>query len=389
MDARHRATQYQRLRAVLSVLLAVGTVALALFIFSISRGASAAATEPEIRISAEPLELNPGDTMAIKVHITNPLTATLDRVVVRISYDRDQLTPIGSSFNRDSDWVSGLTDSSITLTFRDISADKTRTGKAIFRVNDPKPGNTSVEMRARYHWYLVVGTGLAVAEGTGTTGGNEPLIVDPDGVVTDPNVIDSAPRSSITPGAGPTGTRFRAYASGFTSGEGIAIWLNIPGGGVADVPHELWANASGEVWPEFSSGNLVPGSYALVIYGKESTQTLVVPFTVTAASAAPPAPGAPPSGDPRSQLAVNIEPKLAAPGAQIRAYGRGFKGGEGVSIWINTPTGVREVDASFTASDGGEVWPEFDSDGLAPGAYTLVIYGRDSGHTLVVPFSIS
>ena len=37
----------------------------------------------------------------------------------------------------------------------------------------------------------------------------------------------------------------------------------------------------------------------------------------------------------------------------------------------------------------GEVWPEFSSDGLSPGSYGLVIYGRSSGQTLVVPFVIN
>jgi hypothetical protein len=396
MATRHESIPHLRLRSTLGVLLGVGMIALALTLILVSRGTSAAtATEPEIDISAEPMQLSPGDTLAIKVHITNPFTATLDRVVVRLSYDSKLLTPIGSSFNRDSDWVSDLNGSSIALTFRDISADKTRTGKAIFRVKQPQPGNTSVTMRARYHWYLVTGTGLTPTEGTGTSGGEEPLIVAPDGVLTDPNVIDSVPRTSITPAAGPTGTFFRAYASGFTADEGIAIWLNTPGG-VADIPHELWANASGEVWPEFASGNLVPGGYGLVIYGKESTQTLVIPFTVTAASAAPASPGAPggapPPSSPRSQtsgLQFNIEPKSAATGAQFHAYGSGFANGEMVSIWINTPAGVRGIDGGFAVNSAGEVWPEFSSDGLAPGSYTLVIYGNSSGHTLVVPFSIS
>jgi len=92
-------------------------------------------------------------------------------------------------------------------------------------------------------------------------------------------------------------------------------------------------------------------------------------------------PGAPPS--------TNIEPKAAAAGTQFRAYARGFQGGEPISIWLNTPGGVQALDGSFSANSAGEVWPEFSSGGLAPGSYGLVIYGRSSGQTLVVPFAIN
>ncbi|HEU5101283.1 MAG TPA: hypothetical protein VFU22_19810 [Roseiflexaceae bacterium] len=74
---------------------------------------------------------------------------------------------------------------------------------------------------------------------------------------------------------------------------------------------------------------------------------------------------------------------------QFRAYARGFQAGEQVSIWLNTPSGVQGLGSSFSASDSGEVWPEYSSAGLAPGSYGLVIYGRSSGQTVVVPFVIS
>ena len=54
---------------------------------------------------------------------------------------------------------------------------------------------------------------------------------------------------------------------------------------MAAVPHDLVANDNGEVWPEFSGDDLAQGSYGLVIYGQESTQTLVVPFTVSGTAA--------------------------------------------------------------------------------------------------------
>ena len=95
----------------------------------------------------------------------------------------------------------------------------------------------------------------------------------------------------------------------------------------------------------------------------------------------------PTTGGPPSQQA-NIDPKAASAGTQFHAHSRGFQSGEPISIWLNTPGGVQALDGSFSTNSAGEVWPEFSSDGLAPGSYGLVIYGRSSGLTLVVPFVI-
>ncbi len=387
-----RYTQRRRLRFILSGLLALGTIMLALVIFGLSRGATAAtATEPDVDIEADSLQISPGDTLSVKVRVTNPFTSTLSKITVKLAYDSGQLTPIDSDFHRDSDWVSDLNDSRVTLTFKDIVAGKSRTGTVLFRVKQPMPGNTSVDLHARFNWSVDATTSTRSRHGSGSTDGDEPLIVAPDGVLTNPNVIDSVPRAAIEPRSGGTGSLFRAYASGFTGGERVSIWLNTPNG-VAAVPHDLIANTNGEVWPEFSSSDLAPGSYGLVIYGQESTQTLVVPFTVSA-SAVPASPATAPQPvavpQPAVSSSVNIEPKAAAAGTRFHAYARGFQGGEQVSIWLNTPSGVEELDGSFSTNSAGEVWPEFSSDELAPGSYGLVIYGRSSGQTVVVPFVIN
>jgi len=408
MDTRYEQRPRQRLSVILGGLLALGTVVLALVIFGLSRGATAASeTEPQVDVSADSLQISPGDTLSIKIRITNPLTSTLRKIVVKLDYDSGQLTPVDSDFHRDSDWVSDLSDRRVTLTFKNIGAGKSRTGKVLLRVNQPMPGNTSVDLHAKFNWSVDATTSNPSMHGSGSTDGDEPLIVAPDGVLTNPNVIDSVPQTAIEPRSGASGTQFRAHASGFKGGERISIWLNTPNG-VAAVPHDLIANANGEVWPEFSSDNLVPGSYGLVIYGQESTQTLVVPFTVST-SAAPasvaPSAAAVPSLAVQPPLALwgasvpasagppppspNIEPKAAAAGTQFHAYARGFQGGEPISIWLNTPGGVQALDGSFSTNSAGEVWPEFSSDGLAPGSYGLVIYGRSSGQTVVIPFVIS
>jgi hypothetical protein len=403
-----RSVQRRRVRLLLSGLLAFGTVALALAIFGISRGATAASgTTPDVDISAESLQLSPGDTLSVKIRVSNPLTSTLSRITIKLDYDSGQLTPIESDFSRDSDWVSDLSDSRVSVTFKDIGAGKSLTSRVLFRVNQPAPGDTTVDLHAKFSWSADASASTPRRSGSGSVDGDEPLIVAPDGVLTDPNVIDSAPQAAIEPRSGGVGSMFRAHASGFRGGERISIWLNTPNG-VAAVPHDLVANGNGEVWPEFSSSGLAAGGYGLVIYGQESTQTLVVPFTVGAAAAPQPADAAQPAAavplvslEPLGlwgasvpatsappQPAANIEPKNASAGTQFHAYAGGFQAGEPVSIWLNTPGGVQALDGSFTANSAGEVWPEFPSAGLAPGSYGLVIYGRSGGQTLVVPFAI-
>ena len=389
VDTRNEQSPRQRPRVILSWLLALGTVMLALVIFGLSRGATAAtATEPEIDISADSLQLNPGDTLSVKVRVTNPFTSTLSKTTVKLAYDSGQLTPIDSDFHQDSDWVSDLSDSRVTLTFKDIGAGKSRSGKILFRVNQPVPGNTSIDLHAKFNWSVDATTSSPSKHGSGSTDGDQPLIVAPDGVLTDPNVIDSAPQAAIEPRSGASGTQFRAHASGFAGGEKISIWLNTLDG-VAAVPHDLVANANGEVWPEFSSNNLAPGRYGLVIYGQESTQTLVVPFSISsgAVPAQPLQPAVVPQ--PAAGAYANIEPKNASAGTQFHAYARGFRAGERISIWLNTPDGVAAVPHDLVANDNGEVWPEFSSSDLAPGSYGLVIYGQESTLTLVAPFAIS
>ena len=98
------------------------------------------------------------------------------------------------------------------------------------------PGNTSVDLHAKFNWSVDATTTSPSKHGSGSTDGDEPLIVAPDGVLTDPNVIDSVPQAAIEPRSGASGSLFRAYASGFTGGERISIWLNTPSG-VAAVPH--------------------------------------------------------------------------------------------------------------------------------------------------------
>lgn len=387
----HGRVFHPSLRLMLGGLLALGALVLAIVVFGLSRNSLAADADtlPQVLISPGDTQVSPDDSLKFSLRVTNRLTETISYIDLKIEYDPALLEPVNSTFNHDGDWVSSLSADRLTLTLNDIGSKKTRGAEVFFHVKAPAPGNTAIDVATRYNWYVYNDAGKLVRSGSGKSSGDQALIVAPDGVQTNPEYVASQPSTAIDPISAPSGSYFHAYASGFAAGERVSIWLNTPSG-VADVPHELYANDHGEVWPEFSSAGFGPGSYGLVIYGQESTQTLVVPFTLTGEPLPPEwnAGGGDTPQPPAPAPPVNIEPKAAPSGTFFKAYASGFHGGEGISIWLNTPAGVQGIDAWFVANDAGEVWPEFSSDGLAPGSYQLVIYGRDSGITQVVPFAI-
>jgi hypothetical protein len=50
---------------------------------------------------------------------------------------------------------------------------------------------------------------------------------------------------------------------------------------------------------------------------------------------------------------------------------------------------VQGLRLSGTADDGGNIQLQFDSAGLAPGYYGLVLHGLDSGREYLLPFSLN
>jgi hypothetical protein len=61
---------------------------------------------------------------------------------------------------------------------------------------------------------------------------------------------------------------------------------------------------------------------------------------------------------------------------------------EGIITWLNTPTGVRELNLRGVADAQGVVQLAFSSAGLSPGSYQMVLYGARSQLTGVVTFTV-
>lgn len=62
--------------------------------------------------------------------------------------------------------------------------------------------------------------------------------------------------------------------------------------------------------------------------------------------------------------------------------------GEGIYTWLNAPDGVRPLELRGVADSMGRVWLDFQSSGLRPGTYQLVLYGARSNLTGVATFYV-
>jgi pimeloyl-ACP methyl ester carboxylesterase len=76
-------------------------------------------------------------------------------------------------------------------------------------------------------------------------------------------------------------------------------------------------------------------------------------------------------------------------GMTFAVVARGFQANEQVVTWLNTPTSVQELQLSGRASAGGNILLQFDSAGLAPNYYGLVLHGLDSKREYLLPFSLT
>lgn len=127
-----------------------------------------------------------------------------------------------------------------------------------------------------------LGTWSAVAFGNDS--GNEVVITfevraDAPPVPEDPERLDQG----VAPQAGPGGTRFAFYATGFDSEEEIGIWVNMPGGDVIDAEgDEVYKTTpSGRAdWFWTAPEDAQPGTWSIVARGKASDVERVILFEI-------------------------------------------------------------------------------------------------------------
>jgi hypothetical protein len=102
----------------------------------------------------------------------------------------------------------------------------------------------------------------------------------PAEVPSDPERLDA----NVQPNAGPGGTTFSFFATGFDEGEELAIWVNTPDGRAVDANvEELFEAASGgrADWYWTAPEDAQVGMWSMVARGKESGVEYVIPFEIT------------------------------------------------------------------------------------------------------------
>jgi hypothetical protein len=84
-----------------------------------------------------------------------------------------------------------------------------------------------------------------------------------------------------------------------------------------------------------------------------------------------------------------IAPNAGPTGTTFEIVAAGLQANEQVVTWLNTPGSVQGLRLSGTTDGAGNIQLQFDSAGLAPGYYGLVLHGLDSGREYLLPFSVS
>ncbi len=87
-------------------------------------------------------------------------------------------------------------------------------------------------------------------------------------------------------------------------------------------------------------------------------------------------------------LWLSVSPASGKAGTVHRFFSDRFIPGEGIIVWLNTPSGVKPLEVRTIADSYGRVSLDLSSIGLAPGNYGLVLYGARSNLTGVAGFTV-
>ena len=196
----------------------------------------------------------------------------------------------------------------------------------------------------------------------------------------------TTPVTNVNPGMGAPGTRFAFMATGFASGEKIAVWVNTPTGAPMAIKAEQvnGANSDGRGdWFWTSSRNAASGTWQMVARGAESGTQRVINFAIVGDPV-------PPTAETPAQS--NVEPHVGSPGTRFAFMATGFASGEKIAVWVNTPTGapmaITAEELNGANSDGRGDWFWTTPDNAAAGTWQMVARGATSGTQRVISFVV-
>jgi len=231
-------------------------------------GAPAADVWVTIRPSPS-IRVEKNSRLAYELRVRNYGRGDADRVLVTLPYDNQQLTVRDSRLDEEAgDFVSQVTDSSVTVTFGPVTAGEERTGALFFLVDGDLADDSAIAPRATYSWND--------ARGGGSRRTNFAPVLVGSFDNTSPFVF-----VSVEPPTAPRGTTFRFFSDRFNPNERINVALELVGSGERfNVDTELRADDAGVIRLDYNSIDVTPGAYAMYFFGERSQLTAVAEFFV-------------------------------------------------------------------------------------------------------------
>lgn len=217
----------------------------------------------QLQIWPSPSIVVRGDTVLLDVMISNQGEVKASRTRVTLPFAKGELSFVKIDIPDKTTWVMELAEDRIMLMFGTLQPGDKRTAKIYFTVGKELPDGFQIKLRASSRWDNDEGVRVRSNEALLTVAG----------------AVNTPPRVTIEPAAGPVGTVFIFRVEHYFPQEKVFTWLNTPDG-VLETKLFTSATEQGNAVLEFQSKLLKPGKYSMVIFGDTSKLTTVVPFEV-------------------------------------------------------------------------------------------------------------
>jgi hypothetical protein len=214
----------------------------------------------------------------------------------------------------------------------------------------------------------------------------------------------AAQDTAVQPPTGVPGTTFTFFAFGFGRNADVVFWATAPDGSIGGDPtYRTTSNEEGRAdWQWVAPPDAMPGIWTMVAqqaeFDEDEDAELVpdrfqkINFEIVPVEQV----GAiPPGGTPDAPgtQTRNVEPKVGAPGSLFTFFAIGFKPGEQVSYWFNSPDGTlyppEEQEFVVMASDDGRAdWDWVPPLDAATGIWQAVAFGQSSNTQRTIFFEV-
>ncbi len=209
-----------------------------------------------------------------------------------------------------------------------------------------------------------------------------------------PAVFVAAPRAvvaqddkNVSPKAGPPGTEFTFFATGYDGEERVGYWFNDPDGRIySDSHYKVFAYQGRADWSWEVPENAKPGTWTAVAQGQRSDHEQTIPFEVTGTGAS-----TPDQGDMSGNVTVGVDPAIGQPNGRFDFVVVGMPSHETIIYWAIMPNGQvwnNKEERTTANADGRADWEWNAPDNAMPGTWRMVIEGRENGMQSEISFEI-